>query len=148
MNLFRTLKGVIAAVAIAGLCFWLAAQARVAWAGHHSDELSWLQTEFKVSDSELERIRVMHHGYKTKCDEMCSMIEAKDRELASALMEATNVSPAIELKLQEAASLRAQCQARMLGHFFEVSHAMPPTEGQRYMGEMIQRTCMGNHRMN
>src|ERR1039458_7466301 len=39
-------------------------------------------------------------------------------------------------KLAEVAALRAKCQANMLEHFYEVSQAMPPEQGRRYLAEM------------
>jgi hypothetical protein len=47
-------------------------------------------------------------------------------------------------KLAEVAALRAQCQANMLAHFYEVSRAMPAEQGRRYLAEM-QRLTLGFH---
>jgi hypothetical protein len=68
----------------------------------------------------------------------------KKHELAAALTGATNVPAAAGQKLSELAALRVQCQTQMLRHFVEVSQAMPPTQGRRYLAEM-QRLTLGFH---
>ncbi len=112
--------------------------------GNPADDLDWLRQEFHLSAAEMARIRELHEGYLPKCAEMCGQIAAKKSELDQALAGATNVTAAAEQKLAELAALRARCQAQMLRHFFEVSRAMPPEEGRRYLAEMQQLT-IGSH---
>ena len=109
-----------------------------------ADDLDWLRQEFRLSDAEMVRVRDLHEGYMPKCAEMCKQIAAKKQELESALAGATNVTTAAEQKLSELGALRAQCQAQMLRHFVEVSQAMPPEQGRRYLAEM-QRLTLGFH---
>lgn len=116
-------------------------------AGHmasSTDDLAWLRQEFRLSDAEMTRVRELHEGYLPKCAEMCKQIAAKKGELESALAGATNVTAAAEEKLTELSALRAQCQTHMLRHFAEVSQAMPPEQGWRYLAEM-QRLTLGFH---
>ena len=40
--------------------------------------------------------------------------------------------------------LRTKCQSEMVTHFEEVSRAMPPEQGQRYLAEM-KRLTLGAH---
>ena len=105
-----------------------------------ADDLSWLKREFRLSDSEMQRVRQLHEGYLPKCREMCAKIAEKQNEVESAL--ASGQVP--EDKLIQLATLRAQCQAEMLRHFEEVSRAMAPEEGKRYLSEM-QRLTLGFH---
>jgi uncharacterized membrane protein len=109
-----------------------------------ADDLDWLRLEFRLSDAEMTRIRELHDGYLPKCGEMCRRIAAKRRELESTLTGATNVTAAAGQKLSELAMLRAQCQTQMLQHFVEVSQAMSPDQGRRYLAEM-QRLTLGAH---
>lgn len=109
-----------------------------------TDDLDWLRREFCLGTAEMARIRELHEGYTPRCAEMCRQIAAKKRELASALAGNTNFTAAAEQKLSELAALRAQCQAQMLRHFAEVSQAMPPGQGRRYLAEM-QRLTLGFH---
>ena len=71
-------------------------------------------------------------------------IAAKKQELQAALDNAQGMTPEAAQKLTEVAALRAQCQANMLAHFYEVSRAMPSEQGHRYLAEM-QRLTLGFH---
>ena len=132
------------AAAVFALCYFTLARARVPAATGATDDLAWLRDEFKLSDAEMARIRPLHEGYLPKCEEMCARIAAKNRELRAVLAAATNFAPVIEQKLAEAAALRAECQGHMLRHFYEVSQAMPPEQGRRYLEEM-KRATLGLH---
>jgi hypothetical protein len=92
----------------------------------------------------MQRIRQLHEGYLPKCHEHCALIAAKKQELQAALDRAQGMTPEAQQKLAEVAALRAKCQANMLGHFYEVSQAMPPEQGRRYLAEM-QRLTLGFH---
>ncbi len=109
-----------------------------------TDDLSWLRTEFHLSDTEMSRIRELHEGYLPKCAAMCAKIAAKKSELESALGNSTNLTAEAQTRLTELAGLRAECQAQMLQHFATVSQAMPPEQGRRYLKEMQQLT-LGTH---
>lgn len=109
-----------------------------------ADDLAWLRQEFRLTDAELGRVRTLHEGYLPKCAEMCERIAAKKQELEQYLAGQTDVSTTVEQKLSELGALRAQCQTEMLRHFFEVSQAMPPEPGRRYLAEM-QRVTLGTH---
>jgi hypothetical protein len=109
-----------------------------------TDNLDWLRQEFHLSDAEMARVRELHDGYMPKCAEMCGEIAAKKVELDAALTGATNINAVARQKLTELAVLRSQCQAQMLEHFLEVSRAMPPEQGRRYLVEM-ERLTIGAH---
>ena len=109
-----------------------------------ADDLDWLRQEFRLSDADLAHVRKLHEGYLPKCAEMCERIAAKKQELEQALAGQTNVTAAAERNLSELTALRAQCQTEMLRHFVEVSRAMPPEQGRRYLAEM-QRLTLGFH---
>jgi len=109
-----------------------------------ADDLSWLQDEFRLSETEMARIRELHEGYMPKCADMCAKIAAKKGELEAAVGSSTNLTAEAHTKMAELADLRAQCQAQMLQHFITVSQAMPPEQGQRYLAEMKKLT-LGNH---
>ncbi len=109
-----------------------------------ADDLSWLRDEFHLSDADMARIRQLHEGYKPKCAEMCARIAAKKTEVQVALTDGTNVTAEAQKKLTELGELRARCQAQMLEHFMEVSRAMPPEQGRRYLAKMKSFT-LGFH---
>jgi hypothetical protein len=109
-----------------------------------TDKLDWLRQEFHLSDADMQHVRELHNGYMPKCAEMCAKIAAKKEELDAALAGSTNISDEAKQKLTELAILRSQCQAQMLNHFIEVSQAMPPEQGRRYVAEM-ERLTIGAH---
>ena len=92
----------------------------------------------------MDRVRKLHEGYLPKCGEMCAKIASKHREVDAALADSTQGTAVAEQKLVELGALRAQCQGQMLRHFQEVSRAMPPDQGKRYLEEM-QRLTLGSH---
>ena len=92
----------------------------------------------------MARVRQLHEGYMPQCAKMCALIAAKNTEAQTALGGGTNVTAQAQRKLTELGELRAQCQAQMLRHFIEVSQAMPPEQGRRYLAEMKKLT-LGFH---
>jgi hypothetical protein len=144
----RSLVILLGALALGAAIFtgsYFAAQrASVLCCAKPADDLSWLQSEFHLTEAEMARVRELHEGYLPKCAEMCAKIAAKKAELESVLGNGTNLTPEAQTKLTELAALRAQCQAQMLQHFATVSQAMPPAQGARYLAEMKQLTLGTN----
>ena len=132
------LAGVLIAAVVAGLAY--ICTMRFCARQMATDDLSWLRREFRLSEPEMQRVRALHEGYLPQCRDMCAKIAAKQEEVEKALDKGE--SP--DVKLMELATLRAQCQAQMLKHFEEVSRAMPPEQGKRYLSEM-QKMTLGFH---
>jgi hypothetical protein len=110
-------------------------------------ELAWLKEEFKLSDAEFQRVSELHRAYLPQCAEMCRRVAAENEKLQTLLGTQTNVTPQIEQTLAEAARLRAECQTRMLRHFYEVSHTMPAEEGRRYLEWVREKAFASDHDM-
>jgi NAD(P)-dependent dehydrogenase (short-subunit alcohol dehydrogenase family) len=134
----------LGSAAITGASYLLGRQLCVQHLAGSGDDLAWLRREFRLSDAEMQRIRQLHEGYLPKCHANCALIAAKKQELQAVLDRAQGMTPEAQQELAEVAALRAQCQANMLGHFYEVSRAMPPEQGRRYLAEM-QRLTLGFH---
>lgn len=103
-------------------------------------ELAWIKKEFKLGNSEFERVRVLHRAYKPVCTEYCRRVDEKHRELATLMAVSIDVTPAVQKVLGEAADLRKECLGQMLRHFYTVSQAMPPEQGRRYLAWMLAET--------
>jgi len=103
-------------------------------------ELAWLKKEFKLSDAEFSRISELHSAYLPQCHERCQIIEAENEKLQQLLATNSTVTPEIENLLAERARTRADCEAAMLKHFLEVSRAMPPAQGGRYLSWVKEQT--------
>lgn len=138
------LLALVAGIAVFAASYVLAQRLCVKQASSATDELGWLQQEFQLGDTEMAHIRELHEGYLPKCAEMCQQIAAKKRELEASLSGNSNMLVVTKTKLSELGALRAECQAEMLQHFVEVSQAMPPEQGRRYLVEM-QRLTLGFH---
>ncbi len=134
----------LAGAAITGASYLLGCRVCARQLAGSGDDLAWLRREFRLSDTEMQRIRQLHEGYLPKCRENCARIAAKKKELQAALDRAEGMTPEARQKLAEVGALRAECQTSMLGHFYEVSQAMPPEQGRRYLAEM-QRLTLGFH---
>jgi hypothetical protein len=114
--------------------------------GEAPSELLWLRNEFSLTEQEFARIRELHEGYQPDCAKMCARIAAANRELESLVLNTNEVTPEITKKLSEIGSIRQECQARMLKHFYAVSRAMPEEQGRRYLAEMQKLTSLSNMR--
>lgn len=111
---------------------------------HPAPELAWLREEFKLSEPDFKKVSDLHYAYLPQCKELCARIAEKNARMRELLETSTNVTPDIQAVLNEAAQLRAQCQAQMLNHFFQVSRTMPPAEGQRYLAWIRSQTLWGD----
>lgn len=107
-------------------------------------ELVWLKQEYHLSDAEFSRVSKLHEEYLAGCAQRCHEIDLKNAELARLLALTNNVTPEIEKALADAAQLRAQCQSKMLAHFYQVSRTMPPEQGQRYLAWVQSQTLLSN----
>jgi len=148
INMRRSLIILSGVLAVAGAVFagsfFLSQRICVTRMTNPADNLDWLRQEFHLSDAEMARVRKLHDGYLPKCGEMCARIDAKKQTVKDWLAGGTNVTADAEKKVFELGELRAQCQLQMLRHFVEVSQAMPPEQGRRYLAQM-QRLTLGFH---
>jgi hypothetical protein len=103
-------------------------------------ELAWLKQEFHLTDAEFKRITEMHEAYLSGCAERCRRIDQKNQDLARLLAATNAITPEIEKALSESALLRADCQKKMLQHFYDVSRTMPSDQGKRYLAWVQQKT--------
>ncbi len=107
-------------------------------------ELAWLKQEFHLTEPEFTRVSQLHEQYLAGCAERCHQIDLKNQELANLLAQTNKVTPQIQQALADAAQLRAQCQSKMLQHFYEVSRTMPAEQGKRYLDWVQSRTLLGD----
>ncbi len=110
-------------------------------------ELAWLKKEFKLSDAEFARISQLHAAYLPQCAARCQRIEELSRKLQQLFSQATNVTPEIQSMLTERATMRADCEAEMMKHFWDVSRTMPAEQGRRYLAWVEQQTILRGQAM-
>lgn len=141
------LFGLIAGIAAYG-CVYLACMspARKMQASERP-ELAWLKDEFKLSDAEFQRVSELHRAYLPQCAEMCRRVALENENLQTLLRTNATLTPEIEEALVKIARLRAECQTRMLRHFYEVSHTMPAEESRRYLAWVQGKAFASDHDM-
>jgi hypothetical protein len=140
--------GVVGAVVAYYCCYWLGTAMPRSWLRNPQPELAWLKHEFNLSDSQFARISQLHDGYVPQCKERCRHIEDLNNKLMKAIGATTEITPEIERLLADRARMRADCQAEMLKHFFEVSRTMPAEQGKRYLAWAQAQTCLHEQTMN
>jgi len=133
----------LAAVALAVGAGWLTESVCRA-RGQQADPLDWLRTEFHLGPEQLAHVRQLYDGYLPKCHSFCNQIDELKTRLAAVLRDQGGDSPEVAGLLKQIGIVRAECQTAMLKHFVEVSRAMEPGQGRRYLAEM-QRLTLFSH---
>jgi hypothetical protein len=118
------------------------------WTTAHSPEqnpkpeLTWLKQEYQLTDEQYTRVCKLYAAYHPQCLEMRHEIDKKNARLKDLLASTNTVTPEIKEALMETVQLRAKCETAMLNHFYEVSQAMPPDQGRRYLAWVQQETLV------
>ena len=139
--------GFIAAAAAYGCVYFVCTVSARNLQASDKPELAWLKEEFSLSDAEFKRVSELHAAYLPECRDMCREIDANNVKLQMLLSGATNMTPEITAALNESARLRSECQTMMLRHFFQVSQAMPPEQGQRYLSWVKEKAFLPDYGM-
>lgn len=101
-----------------------------------TDEIAWMRTEFKLTDTEVAAIEKLHDDYHPVCMKHCAAImQARTRLDAAAPSE----KPAAQTELVR---LEAICRDATLAHLQRVAAAMPPVEGARFLA-LVQPKVSG-----
>jgi hypothetical protein len=107
-----------------------------------SPELAWLRQEYCLNDEQYNRVYQLYTDYHPKCVEMCREIDAQNAHLKVLLSTTNVVTPEIRQALADQSRLRANCEANMLNYFYQVSQAMPPDQGKRYLAWIQKETLV------
>jgi hypothetical protein len=134
--------GLLTAVAAFACVYFVCSTSHREMLRDASPELAWLKTEFHLGDAEFARISELHNAYLPECAARCEIIRTQNEKLEKLLARTNVVTPEIENLLAERAKTRADCEAAMLRHFIEVSQAMPPKQGERYLEWVKEQTCL------
>lgn len=134
--------GLLAGVAAYGCVYFVCMSPARSLQQTDKPELAWLKEEFNLSDADFKRVSELHAAYLPQCREMCREIDAHNVKLQTLVSGATNMTPEISAALAESARLKSGCQTMMLRHFFQVSQAMPPQQGQRYLSWVKEKAFL------
>lgn len=139
--------GLVAAAAAYGCIYFVCMSPVRSLQQSDKPELAWLKEEFKLSDAEFKRVAELHAAYLPQCRDMCREIDTHNVKLQAFLSYATNMTLEITAALTVSSRLRSECQTMMLRHFFQVSQAMPPEQGRRYLDWVKERAFAPNFDM-
>lgn len=98
-----------------------------------NDPSSWMRQEFHLNDAQYSQVKKIDAEYYPHCSDMCAQIVQSHRALKNLILTHGTMTPEIEVALQKDGAVRQKCREDMLRHFYEVSQAMPPAEGKRYL---------------
>jgi hypothetical protein len=139
------LAGMAVGLLACGAAYWsLTADHRAMLRNDHP-ELAWLQRQFNLAPDEFERISALHRAYLPQCQDFCEQIEKLHDEIRRLVQQSDQLTPQLEALLEQAGRTRMECQKMMLQHFFAVSRAMSPEQGQRYLLWVQEKTFHMDH---
>lgn len=98
-----------------------------------NDPSAWMRQEFHLNDVQYDQVKKLDAAYYPHCADMCDQIDQSHMALKSLIMASPAMTPEIEAALKKDSAIQQQCREDMLRHFYEVSQAMPPAEGKRYL---------------
>ena len=108
-------------------------------------ELSWLQKEFALSDAAVLRIAELHRKYTAECEPMCAALQQSEAEIARMMAADKRVTAGLESALERSNKIVADCQRRMVEHFYAVANEMPAASGERYLALMTPVATRPGH---
>lgn len=135
MKLKATLVLVVALVGGAGVFIWRAVRPN-AQSTVREPELRWLKREFALDDETMRRIAELHQRYVATCEPKCSELQASDTEISRLMARGSAMTPELAVALRHSNEIIADCQQRMVQHFYAVAKEMPPAAGERYLALM------------
>lgn len=136
MKLNAAIILIIALAGASGAFAWRAMRVSEQSSVVREPELRWLQREFAVSDDAMRRIAQLHRRYTAECAPMCEALHASDEQISRLLAKGQGMTPELDAAMKRSNGIVAECQRRMLGHFYAVAKEMPRAAGERYLALM------------
>ena len=145
-HLFITLALLVAAAAAAGVvAFRATGDPAVKAALAQRDAMTWLRTEFALSDEQFAKVKALHDSYSNTCEEHCRAIQRAARA-KEALRRSAEANPAdLAAAEQRLAELRAVCESAIAAHVRRCAAEMSPESGARYLAMMLPRIADFDH---
>ena len=108
------------------------------------DDLLWLRSEFRLSESEFAAVKQLHDDYSVVCAKHCADIAAARRRLQTLTSEQ---APAADLDRAraEVAALEEVCNTATRAHIQRVAAAMPAEQGARYVAMVEPHLAQSAH---
>jgi hypothetical protein len=93
--------------------------------------LSWMKTEFALSDEQFAAVRELHDEYSGRCAQHCADILAARRALQDLPANADDGQRATALT--RISQLEAICNEATRAHLRRVAEVMPPGRAERFL---------------
>lgn len=150
-------KGILSALAvlvitIVGYCVYFnwATSKRAVLASEDAG-LSWVKTEFGLTDSQFAKFKAANADYSPRCEAMCMRLAEARRSLATLAGDRATQQAEIETAYAKVSEVETQCVNMTLKHIYSVSELMNPEEGARYRKQMIAQLMnyhTGHHQLH
>ena len=140
----RVLVFIVCAGLAAGAAFML-----TRWAGKEKslpleEQLSWLKTDFRLSEAQVSAIQILHDDYVPVCLTHCEKIQAarKAAKLAGKRVEGGDAgarAAAVETAKAELRRVEAVCREATRAHLLRVAAIMEPAQGERFIALVMPK---------
>lgn len=133
----RQITLVLIAALVAGACGYFLVQRRhavtaAALDSTRGDDLHWLRSEFRLSETEFAAVKKLHEDYSVVCAKHCADIAGAQRRLRE-LTLAQAPEADLAAARRDVAALEEVCNTATRAHIHRVAAAMPPDQGPRYV---------------
>lgn len=102
-------------------------------------EMEWVRREFRLSDAQFERVKVLHDAYEPQCMELCRKISEANAALDRLIRTSNGITPEIKAAMARCTAVQLECHQAMLEHIYRVSNCMAPEDALRYRTMMESR---------
>ncbi len=100
-------------------------------------ELSWVKSEFELSDDQFEKVQQLHEAYRPECVAMCERIWKAHERLDKAARGGKELTPELSAAINDHAQVHAECQQKMMHHLYQTAAVMNEDQAKRYLDEML-----------
>jgi Spy/CpxP family protein refolding chaperone len=106
------------------------------------DELSWLRTEFDLTEEQMRQIEEIHAKYRPICEMWCGKVMAAQTRFEQLVLKADDFTGEVDAALAEFSRVKEACHRSMLQHVFEVAAIMEPNQRERYLTRVKAQVTM------
>lgn len=111
-------------------------------------ELAWLKKDLKLSESQFEKVKALHVGYRPQCEEMCHRIAEAHERLDKASRAVDGMTPELRIEIENHARIHAECQEAMLTHLYQTAAVLEKDQAKRYLSKMLPFAMDFSHSEN
>ena len=134
---------IVVAAATGFVSYRLSGDAEVKSALAHGDALTWMRAEFRLSEEQFGRIKLLHDSYAQECEKHCRAIQAAARAKRGAEQSGDAESTkAADAELQQ---LRATCENAIAAHVRRCAAEMSPDSAERYLAMVLPKIADFDH---